>query len=275
MSESSVGPAMREPRAVRASRRAPPPLLASDALFLDIDGTLVDLAAAPDRVDVDPALAPALAAAARALGGALALVTGRAIRDVDRLFPGLALPIAGQHGCERRGADGARHLHASDDRTLDRLRDLFAGFAARHPGLLVEHKGMSLALHYRAVPGLASHVHQAIRNAVGVIEGDWAIEGGKRLVEVRPGGRDKGRAIADFLAEPPFAGRRPVFVGDDRGDEQGFRVVERSGGVAIKVGDGRSCARHRLPDVDAVRAWLAALAPPSLLAPTATGGSGP
>jgi len=250
------------PRAARPRRRAPPPLLPGDALFLDIDGTLVELAPAPDRVDVDPALAPALVSTARALGGALALVTGRSIRDADRLFPGLGLPIAGQHGCERRSADGTRHLHAADPRTLDRLRDLFAAFAARHPGILVEHKGMSLALHYRAVPGLASRVHQAIREAVGDVDGDWTVEGGKRLVEVRPGGRDKGRAIADFLGEPPFAGRRPVFVGDDRGDEHGFRVVERARGVSIKVGDGRSCARHRLPDVDAVRAWLAALAPP-------------
>ena len=244
-------------------RRRPPPLAATDALFLDIDGTLVDLAPAPDRVDIDPALRSSLAATARALGGALALVTGRSIRDADLLFPGLALPIAGQHGCERRGGDGALHLHASDTRTLDRLRDLFAAFATRHPGIVVEHKGASLALHYRAVPGLASHVHQAIRSAVNGVEGAWTVEGGKRLVEVRPDGRNKGRAIADFIAEPPFAGRRPVFAGDDRGDEHGFRVVERAGGIAIKVGEGRTCARHRLPDVDAVRAWIAALAPPA------------
>lgn len=249
-------------RSPRARRREPPPLEPTDALFLDIDGTLVDLAPAPDRVDVDPALAPALLATATALGGAMALVTGRSIRDADRLFPGLALPIAGQHGCERRSADGVRHLHASDAGTLDRLRDLFAGFATRHPGVVVEHKGSSLALHYRAVPELASHVHRTIRHAVSDVAGTWTVEGGKRLVEVRPEGRDKGRAIADFLAEPPFAGRRPVFVGDDRGDEHGFRVVERAGGIAIKVGAGRSYARHRLPDVDAVRAWLAALAPP-------------
>jgi trehalose 6-phosphate phosphatase len=93
--------------------------------------------------------------------------------------------------------------------------------------------------------------------------GTWTVEGGKRLVEVRPEGRDKGFAIADFLREPPFIGRRPVFVGDDRGDEHGFRVVERAGGVAIKVGPGRTSARRRLPDVDAVRTWIAALAPPA------------
>ncbi len=259
-----IGAASREPvPAPRASRRRqPPPLKATDALFLDIDGTLVDLAPAPDRVDIDPALRSTLAAVARALGGALALVTGRSIRNADGLFPGLALPIAGQHGCERRSADGAMHLHTSHAGTLDRLRDLVSAFATRHPGLLVEHKGSSLAVHYRAVPGLASLVHREIRHVITAVDG-WTAEGGKMLVEVRPGGPDKGRAIGEFLAEPPFAGRRPVFVGDDRGDEPGFRIVQRVGGVAVKVGAGSTYARHRLADVDAVRAWIAALAPPA------------
>ena len=245
-----------------APRRRPPPLDATDALFLDIDGTLVDLAPAPDRVDVDPALRPMLASTSRVLDGALALITGRSIRDVDRLLPGLALPIAGQHGCERRSRDGAMHLHAGDPATLDRLRDLVAAFATRHPGLLVEHKGVSLAVHYRAVPELAGLVHRSIRHVVTEVDG-WTAEGGKKLVEVRPGGPDKGRAIAQFLAEAPFAGRRPVFVGDDRGDEPGFRFVQRVGGVAVKVGKGSTFARYRLPDVDAVRTWISTLAPPS------------
>lgn len=243
-------------------RRRPPPLELNDALFLDIDGTLVDLAPAPDRIDVDPALGAMLTATASALGGALALITGRSIRDVDRLFPGLALPIAGQHGCERRSGDGAMHLHSRDPATLDRLRDLVAAFATRHPGLLVEHKGSTLAVHYRAVPELASVVHRSIRHVVGEVDG-WTTEGGKMLIEVRPGGPDKGRAISQFLVEAPFMGRRPVFIGDDRGDEAGFRFVEREGGIAIKVGAGRTFARHRLHDVEAVRAWIAALAPPA------------
>jgi trehalose 6-phosphate phosphatase len=106
-------------------------------------------------------------------------------------------------------------------------------------------------------------VHRSVRHVVTAVDG-WTVEGGKCLIEVRPGGPDKGRAIAQFLEEPPFAGRRPVFVGDDRGDESGFRHVERSGGLAIKVGAGRSFARHRLHDVDAVRAWIAALVPPAV-----------
>ena len=247
-------------RARRLGRRRPPPLLHTDALFLDIDGTLLQLAETPDSVDIDPFLGMALTETAVILGGALALITGRSIRDVDVLFPGLALPCAGQHGCERRSGDGALNLHASDQKTLDRLRDLFTHFAARHPGVLVEHKGATLALHYRAVPGLAGHVHRTVQHAMEDVEG-WTVEGGKRLVEIRPGGRDKGRAIQDFIAERPFAGRRPVFVGDDRGDEHGFRIVEKAHGIAIKVGPGPTSARYRLPDVDAVRAWIAALQP--------------
>ncbi|MBE7522653.1 MAG: trehalose-phosphatase [Burkholderiales bacterium] len=259
-----IGAAAHEGTAAKhvSRRRLPPPLQRTDALFLDIDGTLLELAPTPDRVDIDPALRSTLAATARSLGGALALITGRSIRSADSLFPGLALPIAGQHGCERRGADGAMHLHSSHPGTLDRLRDLVSAFATRHPGLLVEHKGASLAVHYRAVPELASLVHREIRHVVTEVDG-WTAEGGKMLVEVRPGGPDKGRAIGEFLAEAPFAGRRPVFVGDDRGDEPGFRIVERAGGIGVKVGAGRTYARHRLADVDAVRAWLAALAPPA------------
>jgi trehalose 6-phosphate phosphatase len=248
-------------RARRIVRRRPPPLLHTDALFLDIDGTLIQLAETPDSVDIDPFLGMALTETASILGGALALITGRSIRDVDVLFPGIMLPIAGQHGCERRSCDGAMNLHAADAKTLDRLRDLFSNFAARHPGILVEHKGASLALHYRQVPELASHVHRSVRDAMEDVEGSWTVEGGKRLVEIRPGGRNKGRAIADFMGERPFAGRRAVFVGDDRGDEHGFRVVDKARGIAVKVGNGPTSARYRLPDVDAVRAWIAALVP--------------
>jgi len=257
MSADAGGAAAARP--ARIPRRLPPPLAAGDALFLDIDGTLVDLAPTPDRVLVDVSLARLLPGLAARLGGALALVTGRAIRDVDRLFAPLVLPVAGQHGCERRDAEGTLHFLAPGDAAFDRLRDLFIAFASRHEGLAVEHKGASLALHYRGAPSLASHVHQTLRsvlareNATG-----YALQPGKRLVELKPGSRDKGKAIADFMREAPFAGRRPVFVGDDLGDEHGFRDVARMRGLAIKVGPGRTRAAWRLPDVRSVRAWLAA-----------------
>jgi trehalose 6-phosphate phosphatase len=248
------------PRPQHDALPPPPALAAGDGLFLDIDGTLLELASTPSAVRVDRDLALLLPALHSALGGACALVTGRSLTDVDALFPGLRLPAAGQHGCERRDAAGGVHLHAPDRATLARLRALFAAFAARHDGLLLEDKGASLAVHYRQAPELASEVHQAVAAALAHLpDAALRLQPGKCLVEVRPEGRDKGTAIRDFLREPPFRGRRPVFVGDDLGDEHGFAVVHRSGGIAVKVGPGPTRARHRLPDVASVRAWLAAL----------------
>lgn len=244
----------------RNPRPPPPALAAGDALFLDIDGTLLELAPTPSEVRVDGDLVSLLPALQAALGGACALVTGRSLTSVDALFPGLSLPAAGQHGCERRDAAGGVHLHAPDRATLARLRSLFAAFAARHDGLLLEDKGASLAVHYRLAPQLASHVRRTMNAALaGVPDAALQLQPGKRLVEVRPEGRDKGTAVRDFLREPPFEGRRPVFVGDDLGDEHGFTVVQQFGGIGVKVGPGPTRARHRLPDVASVRAWLAAL----------------
>ena len=132
-----------------------------------------------------------------------------------------------------------------------------SGLAKRHPQLLLEDKGASLALHYRGSPELASHVHRTLRRSLAPDEG-YELQPGKMLLEVRPEGRDKGTAIDDFMAEAPFAGRVPVFVGDDLTDEHGFAVVERLGGWTVKVGPGRTAARFRLPDPAAVRQWLLA-----------------
>jgi trehalose 6-phosphate phosphatase len=238
----------------------PPPIAPRDALFLDVDGTLLHLARTPAEVRVDAELSGLLPELHRALDGACALVTGRALSDLDGLFPGLALPAAGQHGCERRDAQGTLHLHAPDRGTLARLRALFADFATRHEGLLLEDKGATLALHYRLAPQLAAKVRQTMETALADEPGAaLCLQPGKMLIEIRPEKRDKGAAIRDFLGETPFAGRRPVFVGDDHGDEHGFAVVGRLGGYGVKVGPGRTRARHRLPDVAAVRQWLAVL----------------
>ncbi len=238
----------------------PPPLARRDALFLDIDGTLLDLAPTPAEVRVDPEVSGLLSALQIALKGACALVTGRSLSDLDGLFPGLALPAAGQHGCERRDAQGSLHLHAPDRRTLSRLRALFAAFANRHEGLMLEDKGATLALHYRLAPQLAAQVRQTVENALAEEAGAaLCLQPGKMLVEIRPEKRDKGTAIHDFMRELPFAGRRPVFIGDDHGDERGFVVVQRLHGYGVKVGSGRTLAQHQLPDVAAVRHWLGAV----------------
>lgn len=245
-------------------RRVPPPLNERCAVFLDIDGTLLEIASAPDKVRVGPDLVPMLLTLRRRLGGAVALITGRSISDVDRLFPGMRMPIAGQHGCERRDAHGTMHLHARETATLQRLRTLFTEFARTHDGLMLEDKGSSLALHYRRAPQLAEHVHRTMRETVeSTGTTAYRLQPGKQLLEVRPDGRDKGTAIGDFMNEAPFRGRQPVFIGDDRGDEHGFAVVERMRGWTIKVGPEPSRAEFRLADVTAVIDWLAAFAQPA------------
>jgi trehalose 6-phosphate phosphatase len=232
------------------------------ALFLDIDGTLLELAPTPDRVRVDAGIATLLPVLAQRLGGAVALITGRAMADADRLFAGLSLPIAGQHGLERRAADGSIHVHRPSLPGLQPLRRELARLAEQHDGLLFEDKGSTLALHYRRVPRLASHVHRTLRAqlALAATGTAWRLQSGKGVLELKPRGRDKGTAILEYMTEAPFAGRLPVFVGDDRTDEHGFAVVTRTGGWAVKVGHGRTNAHYRLPDVASVRRWLAALA---------------
>src|SRR5215471_18629709 len=150
----------------RVRRRAPPPLTPDCALFLDIDGTLLEIAPTPDGVRVDSVIAALLPALARRLDGALALITGRAIVDADRLFPDPPLAIAGQHGCERRSADGSVHRLAPRSAGYARLRSELRRLEERHRGLMLEDKGATLAVHYRAAPRLASHVHRTLRAQV-------------------------------------------------------------------------------------------------------------
>ncbi len=248
-------------KARRASARGTlPPLTANCALFLDIDGTLLDLAATPDAVRVDADIVALLPALAAGLGGAVALITGRAIADADRLFRGITLPIAGQHGCERRAADGTVHVHAPAPGGIEQLRAAIGELARQHEGLLLEDKGSTLALHYRSAPQLAGHLHRAVRAqlATAIAAGaSLQLQSGKGIVEIRPDGRDKGTAVSEYMTEHPFAGRVPVFVGDDRTDEYGFEAVARAGGWGVKVGRGSTLAAYRLPDVAAVRRWLA------------------
>jgi trehalose 6-phosphate phosphatase len=221
---------------------------------------LLEFAENPSGVRVDADLAVMLPALARKLGGAIALITGRGIVDVDRLFPAALLPVAGQHGCERRSADGTLHTHAPSPSGLMQMRDALTDFAARHRGLIFEDKGHSLALHYRQAPQLAAHVHRTLRAKIAdaSLGSGWRLQPGKGILEVKPEGRDKGTAILDYMREEPFRGRSPAFIGDDATDEYGFAAVAQLGGIAVKVGKGRTTARYRLRDVAAVRRWLRA-----------------
>lgn len=226
------------------------------ALFLDVDGTLLELAERPDAVRVGAAEVALLRALQRAAGGALALVSGRPVADLDALFAPLALPAAGQHGVERRDAAGAVHRHAPSQ-ALRREAARLHEFAARHRGLILEDKGNSLALHFRLAPQFGAAAGAALAEAAAALGEGFELLRGKMVVELKPSGRDKGMAITEFMREAPFTGRRPVFVGDDHTDEHGFAVVNRLGGESIKVGAGESVARWRIADARAVRAWLA------------------
>jgi trehalose 6-phosphate phosphatase len=240
-----------------ARRRAvDPPAPSGDwAYFFDIDGTLVETAARPGAVQVHDDLVALLDRLRAETAGAVALISGRSIEDIDRLFPGAGFPAAGQHGCERRDAEGTVQRHPPDER-LHAIRDRLAIASARHDGLLLEDKGASLALHYREAPRLAGYAHRAVRAAHAALGGQYALLAGKRVVELAPSGRDKGWAVLEFMQEAPFMGRRPVFVGDDQTDEFGFGAVNDLRGVSIKVGAGPTVARWRLAGVRAVRNWL-------------------
>jgi trehalose 6-phosphate phosphatase len=227
------------------------------AVFLDIDGTLIHFADRPDAVHIDAALCQLLERIRESTDGALALISGRSIGDIDELFSPARFAAAGQHGSERRSADGTMHFHAPLAPRLEAHADTLRRFAEAHEGLLLERKGTSLALHYRNAPASAELAEREVRRIAEALGDDFELQAGKFVLEVKPSGKDKGTAIAEFMAEPPFAGRSPVFVGDDLTDELGFELVNRIGGETVKVGTGPTRARWRLGNADDVRRWLA------------------
>ena len=239
----------------------PPPPLADWAWFLDVDGTLVEIAARPDAVRAEPRMLAALEALVRAAGGAVALVSGRAIAVLDRLFAPLHLPAVGLHGLERRDAGGRLHRALARAPAIAAAAAPFEDFASRHPGTLVEHKGLTVALHFRAVPEAGEAALALARALSAQSAGRLVVQRGKMVVELRPAGSDKGDAVAAFAAEPPFAGRLPVFIGDDVTDEAGFEAVNRMGGHSIRIGgpDVPTAARWRIGTVAELIAWLESL----------------
>jgi len=225
-------------------------LCPSCALFLDFDGTVVDIAPHPEAVRVPRPLIETLQWLHDYLGGAVAVISGRPIEQIDQFLMPLRLPVAGVHGAERRGADGAVTLLSTHP--LQAVEEAAQALAAQHPSLRVENKRGSLALHYRQAPQLEALCLDTMQQAVESSPGLTLLRG-KMVVEAKPGGASKGRAIEAFLKEPPFEGRVPVFIGDDITDEVGFSTVQRLGGLGVKVGDGASVAWRRLPDPAALR----------------------
>ncbi len=237
-------------------RRSPPRPEADWAFFFDIDGTLLEIAPTPATVEVHADL-PSLIAALHAFsGGAVSLLTGRAIADVDEFLPLPGIPIAGQHGSEFRSTGNMIRTSSVMTGDMEAARSELEQVTRRYPGLLAEFKGNSIALHYRAVPRLGGHAHRLMRSVGARFLPELVIQKGKRVVELRPGSSDKGAALGKMMTTAPFKGRVPVFVGDDATDEAGFAVVNQLAGHSIKVGRGRTAARWRLRDVAAVRRWL-------------------
>jgi len=225
------------------------------ALFCDFDGTLVDIAPAPDLVAITAATRRSVERLAAALDGAFAIVTGRDIEVVDRFLAPLRLPTAGVHGLVRRDAAGTVHAVPIGNGLLDAITGKIDGFAATRPGLFVEHKPGTVVLHYRGAPELEADCIALAESAVDEHAG-LVLRRGKKIVEVGPGNADKGAAIEAFMREPPFAGRSPVFAGDDLTDEDGFAVVNRMGGKSIKIGPEPSCATYRAGGTQQFLAWL-------------------
>jgi len=235
-----------------------PPFSPRWAFFLDLDGTLLEIADTPDAVGIGPDEKRLLERLVAGAGGAVAVISGRALARIDQILAPLVLPAAGQHGAERRDAKGLRHRHRFPANVLRPVAVGIRSFAAQHQGLVFEDKGASVALHYRKAPQLARAAQAAVRDAAGPLGEAVEVQDGKMVVELKPAGCDKGKAIAQFMQEAPFAGREPVFIGDDVTDEYGFRVVNAMGGHTVKVGEGPSAARWRLENPASTRAWLQA-----------------
>ncbi len=233
------------------------------ALFLDFDGTLADLAPRPDSVQVPLELVSLLDQLHDRLNGALALVTGRAREDIEPMLSPWRWPAAFEHGSVRQSVHG--HFQQPEPLGLASVLHAARTLAGHHTGLLVEHKRTAVALHFRLAPALEAVCVATMASAVAN-DPELQLLRGKAVVEVKSARVSKGQAIEAFLQETPFAGREPVFAGDDVTDEAGFEVVQRLGGVGIKVGDGPTCARQRCASPDALRAWLSE----SLQAQTAT-----
>ena len=245
-----------------ACKLPPPPrdLLEEASLFLDFDGTLVEIATRPDAVLVEERLRDLLRALSRRLKGRIAIVSGRAASNIRLLFGDMDLVVGGSHGAELHWPDG-RLVTPPAPIFSESLRESLLALQARHPGVFVVEKPFGLALHYRMAPEAeADATELAARLAVDT---GLSVQAGKMVVELKCSGADKGTALAAFLAQTPMAGGRPVFIGDDHTDESGFRAARARGGAGVLVGPVRpTAASYNLRNVDETLAFLAQAASP-------------
>ncbi|MEA9821972.1 trehalose-phosphatase [Xanthomonas campestris pv. raphani] len=236
---------------------SPPLLDDACALFLDVDGTLIDFADRPEAVRLLPEVRAAIERLSDRFNGAVALVSGRPLSQLDALFAPLLLPAAGLHGHELRSDIAARAAMPQDtSEWLHGLHQRAAALTHQHPGVLVEDKGVSVALHWRAQPLAGPDVLAFAQQEIAQLSG-YRLQPGDHVVEFVPEGSNKGLAVEQLMQQPAFAGRTPVFVGDDLTDEFGFQAANRLGGWSVLVGDrAQTDARFRVPGTAAVHAWL-------------------
>jgi len=225
------------------------------AWFLDVDGTLLEIESRPDLVTADTRLLFLLDSLSKAYDGAVALISGRSLDQLDEIFGSFKIAAAASHGLERRMPDGTVTMQARKipARSVDRIM----AFAERHQGLMVERKPFSIGIHYRNRPELEDAVIDAMEKIHAELDNGFRLMRGKMVVEILPEGADKGSAIRAFMSAFPFKGRLPVFVGDDVTDEHGFAVINQLGGMSIRVGNcAGSAAKWRLENVADLRTWL-------------------
>ncbi|XTZ39966.1 trehalose-phosphatase [Salmonella enterica] len=233
-----------------------PPLFSGNfAYFFDLDGTLADIQPHPDDVFIPQEVLARLSLLAKLNNGALALISGRSMIELEQLIKPHNFPLAGVHGAERRDINGKTHRVTLPEETMLPLAQRLHEGLEPLSGVELEAKGMAFALHYRQAPQHEQAVFALARKMVELYP-LLAMQPGKCVVELKPAGINKGAAIEAFLQEPPFAGRKPVFLGDDLTDENGFSVVNKLGGISVKVGAGTTQARWRLADVYEVYQWL-------------------
>ncbi len=230
------------------------------AVLLDIDGTLLDLAPTPREVWVPPGLATTLNRLIEKTSGALALVSGRSLNDIDLIFAPAQFPAVGGHGAEMR-ISGDSEAVATHAPPMDKeLKRRLAAIAKLSPGILLEDKGYSLALHYR----LAPHAEKAIYEAVSLIRADLPnapieVMPGKCVCEIKPSGFNKASGVIELMTHEPFKGRRPIFIGDDVTDESVFAIMPDFGGLAFSVGRRAKGVVSHFDEPRDVREWLARL----------------
>ena len=235
-----------------AADRKPAPTARTAAVFLDIDGTLLGFKDRPGDVVADASLLDLLARLFEATGGALALNSGRMLADIDRIVAPLVLPAAGTHGAELRFPD--RRVERAGTGALDAVRGALLAFVEAHPGAMLEEKGAAIGLHYRRAPEMGSTIAAFLGELLP--RHGLEVQHGKLVADVKSPASDKGRAIAALMSHPPFAGRVPLFIGDDLTDEKGFAAVNAMDGISVKVGDGPTCAGERLGGPAEVRDYL-------------------